>query len=26
MEAKEKKELKLGWTLTWPSGTTLSGL
>jgi uncharacterized protein (TIGR02231 family) len=26
MEAKEKKVLKLGWTLTWPSGTTLSGL
>lgn len=26
MEAKEKKELKLGWTVTWPSGTTLSGL
>lgn len=24
--SKEKKELKLGWTLTWPSGTTLSGL
>jgi uncharacterized protein (TIGR02231 family) len=26
MEPKEKKELKLGWTASWPSDMTISGL